>query len=153
MRCTRAALLGAQNRGACVLDVAQPAERERDVELLLDQLERERNALLAERPQAVGVGAADHGRARAERARAPHVLAAADAAVEPRFSFPLNSTCYLREGTDRRDRAVELAPAVVRHHDRIRARLHRELGVLGIEDALDDELAAPELLHPLDVFP
>src|SRR5688572_31059278 len=42
---------------------------------------------------------------------------------------------------------------MVRHHDGIGPRLRRELCVRGVEDALEDELAVPELLHPFHVFP
>ena len=153
-RASRGARLGApEDRRARVLHVAQAAQRQRDVELLLDQLERERDAALAERAQPVGVGAADHHGARAERERPQHVLPAADAAVEPHFDLAVHRLHNLRQRPDRRDRAVELAAAVVGDHDRVGPRLRRELRVLGVEDALDDQLAAPELLHPLHVFP
>ena len=57
-------------------------ERHRDVELLADDLDRPRDAGLAAGAQAVDVGAADQAALGAERERAHHVLAGADAAVE-----------------------------------------------------------------------
>src|SRR5262249_45959522 len=62
----------------------------------------------------------------------------------------------LRNRRKRRDRgwgAVELASAMVRHHDRVRAELHSRSGIFDVEDALDDEFARPDFLDPLDVFP
>src|SRR5205814_3761108 len=82
-----------------------------------------------------------------------HVLAAADPAVEPDFSSILDDFNNLRERTDRRDGAVELPPAMVGDDDRVDAQARGDLRVLGVEDALEDQLAAPELLHPLDVLP
>ena len=58
-----------------------------------------------------------------------------------------------RQRRDRRRRAVELAPAMVRHDDGVGAELDRGLGVFDVENALDDELARPDFLDPFDVFP
>src|SRR4051794_2051368 len=73
----------AQNRGACVLDVADAGERHGDVELLLHHLQRLRHAGLALRAEPVDERAADHRRLGAERERLEEALPAADAAVEP----------------------------------------------------------------------
>jgi hypothetical protein len=62
-------------------------------------------------------------------------------------------------GDDRRQRldaalcAVELAAAVVADDQRVGAGLHRQLRVLDVLDALQDQLAAPALLDPLHVAP
>src|ERR1700751_4504071 len=71
-----------QDRRARVLDVAQPAQRHRDVELAADDLQHPRDALFSHRAQAVEESAADEDAARAERERLEDVLAGADAAVE-----------------------------------------------------------------------
>ena len=42
---------------------------------------------------------------------------------------------------------------MVRHHDGVGAELDRGPGVIGVEDALQDQLARPDLLDPLDVLP
>ncbi|MNL89594.1 hypothetical protein D3C87_2200120 [compost metagenome] len=50
-------------------------------------------------------------------------------------------------------RAVELAAAVVGNDDGVGAGFGRHAGVFGIKNALDDELAAPELLDPFHILP
>ncbi len=50
-------------------------------------------------------------------------------------------------------RAVQLAPAVVADHDGVGAVLHGQARVLLDHDALEDQLAAPLLLHPGHVGP
>ena len=42
---------------------------------------------------------------------------------------------------------------MVRHHDGVGAELDRGPGVLGVEDAFQDQLAGPDLLDPLHVLP
>jgi len=59
-----------------------------------------------------------------------------------------------RQCPDRRQRAIELPPAVVRHDDGIRPHRQRHARIVGIKDALEDHLAAPhraQLRHPLPV--
>src|ERR1700760_323239 len=58
------------------------AQTHRGLKLLRDQADRFRDSLLSTRTQPVGIGAADHAGLGAERERAHHVLAGADAAVE-----------------------------------------------------------------------
>ena len=74
----------------------------------------------------VDVGAADQAGARAERQRAHHVRAGADAAVEHHLDLGADRVGDRRQRRDRRRRAVELAAAVVGHHDRVGAGLDRE---------------------------
>ena len=42
---------------------------------------------------------------------------------------------------------------MVGHADRVGAGRHRDLGVIDVEDALEDQLARPQALDPLDVLP
>src|SRR5690606_18891935 len=63
-------------------DLADAAERHGHVELGADHLERARDAFLAQRPQAVGIGAADERSLGAEGERLEEILPGADAAVE-----------------------------------------------------------------------
>ena len=51
----------------------------------------------------------------------------------------------MRQYGDGARRVVELAAAMVRHDDGIGPFIGGELGIFGIEDALDDELAGPAL--------
>src|SRR5690606_9601605 len=53
----------------------------------------------------------------------------------------------------RRQRAVELAPAVVRHHDAVGAEGQRVACVIRVEDALQYQLALPLVADPLQVLP
>ena len=48
---------------------------------------------------------------------------------------------------------VELPATVVGHDQRIGAAVGREAGVVDVHDPLEDQLAAPALLDPLDVGP
>ena len=59
----------------------------------------------------------------------------------------------LRQHLDRRRRAVELTAAMVGDHQRLRAGLRRLIGVLDVENALQDQLARPDAADPLDILP
>jgi hypothetical protein len=85
--------------------------------------------------------------------RAHHVHAGADAAVEHDLDLRADGVDDFRQHLDRGRRAVELAAAMVGDHDRLRAGLGGELGVLDVEDALEDQLARPDAADPVDVFP
>src|SRR5690606_15399104 len=111
------------------------------------------DAALAARAKTVEEGPADVGAGRAERDRAHHVLAATNAAVHVDLDVAADRVEDGRERRDRRGRAVELASAVVRDDDRVGPGARGDPGVLGIEDALEDQLAAPALANPLDVGP
>ena len=54
---------------------------------------------------------------------------------------------------DRRQRPVELPSAVVRHDDRIGAKFGGSTRVIGVEDALEDDLAAPHDHDACDLVP
>ena len=81
---------------------------------------------------------AHHGRGGAEGERDEHVGAAHDAAVnEDRCpAFDRSDNLGERDGT--RDGAIELPPAMVRHHDPRRAGVDAGHGIIGAEDSLDD---------------
>src|SRR6267378_4311817 len=142
-----------QDRRTRVLDVAQSAQRHRHVELAADDFQHARHAFLSHRAQAIEKGAADEGAARAERKRLEHVLAGADAAVEQHLDAAAHRFDHLGQRADRGRGAVELPAAMVGDHDRVGAARGGDLRVLGVEDAFQDQLAAPPVLHPLDVLP
>ena len=58
-----------------------------------------------------------------------------------------------RQHADRAQRPVELPPAMVRDHDRVGAEIGGDAGVLLVEDALEDQLAAPFAPDPVHVLP
>ena len=124
-----------------------------DVELVADDLDGAGDARLAAGAEPVNIGAADHAGTRAERERAHDVLARADAAVEHDLDVGAERVGDRRQHGNRRRRAVELAAAVIGHDQRRRAGLCRNAGVLDVENALEDELAGPKTLDPLDVLP
>ena len=67
------------------------------------------------------------------------VEAAADAAVDPDLRPAVDRGDDLGEDVDGRQHAIELAATVVAHDDGVDAVLDGEPGVLGSQDALDDE--------------
>src|SRR5439155_16676146 len=89
----------------------------------------------------------------AVRHRLQYILAGADATVHVDLDLRPDLGRDRRQRFDAGRRAIELAAAVVADDQRIGARRHRQLGVLDVEDALEDQLAAPALLDPLDVAP
>ena len=67
------------------------------------------------------------------------VEATAHAAIDPELGPPDDGAGDLGERVDRGRHAVELTPAVVAHHDAVDPVLHREVGILGGQDPLDDQ--------------
>ena len=94
----------------------------------------------------------DEHEVRAERQRLQHVGAAADAAVE-HHRHAARGFRDLRQHPQRRDRAVELAAAVVRHHDAVDAVVLCGARVGDGQNALDHERPLPAPADQLDVLP
>jgi hypothetical protein len=80
-------------------------------------------------------------------------LPAADTAVEVNLDLRAHRLDDAGQGADAGLGAVELAAAVVADDDRVCPRVGRELGILDVHDALEDELATPALFDPLDIGP
>ncbi len=89
----------------------------------------------------------------AQRQRLDDIGAAPDAAVQHDRELLADGVRDLRQHLDRGLRAVELAAAVVRHEDAVRAVLGREPRVFHRHDALDQELLRPQLAQPGEVLP
>ena len=70
------------------------------------------------------------GAVSAEADRLEHVLTGADAAVEMHLDVAADRIDDLRQGADRRTRAVELAPAVIGDDDRVGAGFRRHARIL-----------------------
>ena len=83
------------------------------------------DAGFAHRAEAVEEGAADIGALGAERERLQHVLARADAAVDMHLDAVADRLDDRRQRRDRRQRAVELAAAMVGDDDRVGAAVAR----------------------------
>ena len=135
------------------MNIRVTAEGHGGVEFLVDDLQGLGDAGFAHGAQAVEEGAAYHGAARAQGPSLEHVLAGADAAVHPHFDLVAHRIHNRRQRGDGGRRAVELAAAVVAHHDGVGAGGHGQARVFGIDNAFEDQLAAPALLHPGNVSP
>src|SRR5690606_14035885 len=108
---------------------------------------------LAPGAEAVEERTADEGALRTKAERLEHVLAGANTAVDVDFDAVADRIDDLRQHRDRRRRAVELAAAMVGDDDRVGTGVGRHLRVLDVDDALDDQLAAPAFLDPCNVLP
>ena len=108
---------------------------------------------LAHGPQAIQEGAADVHAACAQRPGAQHVLAGAHTAVHVHLDLAAHGLNDGRQRLDARLRAIELAAAVVGDDQRVGTRLHSQLRVFHVLDALEDQLAAPALLDPFHIAP
>lgn len=116
-------------------------------------LQRPRHSGLPQRAQPVEIGTADHGPARTEGDGLEHVLPGTDAAVEPDLDALAHRLDDRRQRADGRGRAVQLASAMVADDQRIGAGVGGQPRILGIENALEYQLAAPAPLDPFDVAP
>src|SRR5262245_27778917 len=139
--------------GAYLLHIAQTAERHGDIEFLADDVEGFGHTGLAQRAEAVDVGAADEDAFGAQRQSLDDVLSGANSTVHQDLDPAPHAAGDLRQCRYGRGGAVELAAAVVGDDDGIGTTADRKLGILRVEDALEDELAAPALLDAFDVVP
>lgn len=142
-----------QDVPADLADVGMAAEGHGQVQLTSDDLQRPRHSGLTQRAQPVEIGTADHGPARTEGDGLEHVLPGTDAAVEPDLDALAHRLDDRRQRADGRGRTVQLASAMVADDQRIGAGVGGQPRVLGIEDALEHQLAAPAAFDPFDVAP
>src|SRR5690606_16161790 len=95
----------------------------------------------------------DHGALGTQRHCLEHVLPRTNAAVHPDVDLRTYGLDYRRQHVDRRQRAVELATTMVADNQRIGAAIRRHARIFRVEHTLEDNLAAPAILEPLDVGP
>ena len=107
----------------------------------------------AERAQAPQEGLAGEGHVGAERDRARHVQPGADAGIEHHRSAAADGAGDRRQHVDRRRQALDLAAAVVRHHDAVDAERHAFLGVGRMENSLHHQRTLPALAIARDLVP
>src|SRR5690606_2402475 len=100
---------------------------------------RAAHAILARRGERIEIEAAARAGLRADRQRLQHMRAARDAAVADYLDLVAHGVDDLGERVEGGNAAVELAPAMVRHHDRGGADVHGALGILDRDDALEAE--------------
>ena len=118
-----------------------------------EDLQRVICARVSKGPESKHEGASGETEVGAERDGSRHVETVADARVKDHRDRLVESRHNWWERLDRRDRRIELATAVVRHPDGIGSMVDASLGVVRIEDALDDEWPAPFLAKCLEVVP
>jgi hypothetical protein len=105
------------------------------------------------RGETVEIGSTDQTAARAIRQRLEHVVAGPHATIEQHFEPVADRVGNVRQHRNRAGSAVELAPAVIGHHDPVDAFLSGVLGVLHVEDALEHQLSLPAFADPIEVAP
>src|SRR6516162_6573214 len=136
-----------------VRNIATTTESHGRIEFLAYDVERQRDALAAKRLHAVQKCAANEYRTRAEGDCLENILARANAAVQEDLHAVADGPGDRRQCGDRRQRAVELTSAVIGDDHRVGANMQGAFGVLGIENTLQDQFAAPAVPDPLDVVP
>ena len=134
------------------IDAPDAGERHGNIQLLANDFDGRCDSGLAASTEAIDVSPPDQTAPGAEGKRAHDVLAGADAAIEHHLNFRAYRFGNSRQHRNRRCRAIELPPPVVGDDNRRRACLGRELGVLHVENAFDDQLAWPDAPNPLDSF-
>ena len=134
-------------------DAGAAGQRQRPVELVREDRDRARDALLAAGGEAVDRRAAEQHALGAERDGLRDVGAAPHAAVDEEGGSPAHGANDLGQRIESADRAVELPAAVVREHEAIHARRDRALGVVGAQHALQQQLARPAVAEALHVVP
>ena len=125
---------------ACDLrDRRTAREAERQVELGLEVADHLPDAAFAGDAEAVRIGPADQDCPRAERECLERVRASADAAVQEDRNAAVDRLDDTGQRFDRRDRAVDLAAAVVLDQDPVHPRVDRAAGVVRVQDALEHD--------------
>src|SRR5207302_29428 len=109
--------------------------------------------LLLEGAQATEVGPADAHRARAQGQALDEVGAAPESAVDQYRDAAAHGFDDLGQGVDGGAAAVLAARAVVGDDQAVEAVFHAQRRVLVRQDALDEDLHARDLAHPLEEIP
>src|SRR3954452_8375230 len=142
-----------EDAGAHQSHVAQAAQGHGDVKLLPNDIEALRDPSLSSSPEAVQEGTPDEDALGAERQGLDDILPGSNTPIHEDLNAVADSRCDSRERHDGRDSAVQLTPAVVRDNQRLGAACHRHLGILWIQNALEDQLPAPAVLDALNIIP
>ena len=103
--------------------------------------------------QRPGPGPADHHTVGTQRERAEHIHAAADAAIHQNLGLPADGRDNAGQFAGRCSNTIELTAAVVGHHDAICTAGDGIAGIVGIQNAFQQQLAAPLAAQPGDVVP
>src|SRR3954453_16698954 len=133
--------------------VAQAAQGHGDVKLLPNDIEALRDPSLPSSPETVQEGTPAEDALGAERQGLDDHLPGSDPPIHEDLDPVADSGRDSRERCDRRNSAVQLTPAVVRDNQCLGAACHGHLGILWIQNALEDQLPAPAVLDPFNVIP
>ena len=109
--------------------------------------------MLALGGQRIGGGTPQQARLGTQGEHAHHVEPGANARIHQHGQVIAHRFGNRRQRLGRGEHPVELAAAMVGDHDAVGPETHRVLGVLRVEDALDDHRAFPEFADPFQVFP
>mmetsp|Transcript_26753 Transcript_26753/g.61931 ORF Transcript_26753/g.61931 Transcript_26753/m.61931 type:complete len:245 (-) Transcript_26753:143-877(-) len=136
-----------------LVDARLAAEGHGQVKLLVNHLEAQPHTVFTVCTQTIQPGSSNHCTLCPQRQCFQHRLPAANSAVNPNLNLVPHRSHNLWQHLHSRRRAVELPPSMVGDDDCVCAALYGDPGVLHIHDALEDQLAPPLLLDPLDVGP
>src|SRR5215217_8998927 len=139
--------------GAHQSHVAQATQGHGDVKLLPDDIEALRDPSLPSSPETVQEGTPNEDALGAERQGLDDILPGSDPPIHEDLDAVADSGRDSRERRDGRHGAVQLTPAVVRDNQRLGAACRGYLGILWIQNALEDQLPAPAVLDTFNVIP
>ena len=128
-------------------------QRHRAFDLGPQQMQAALDARLAAGCQWKQVGATNAARRRPECQRLDDMRAPTDAAVADDFEAIVQRISDARNAIYRRRCRFQLAPPVIRQHDRRRARVCRPSAILYRLHTLDDQRTVPLRRQPFDILP
>jgi hypothetical protein len=134
------------------VQVAAAHQRQVAVDLLRQQLDRVQHAGCAPNRRSEQERPADEHEIRPERQRRQDVRAAPEPAVDQQRQV-LRGGADSRQHVQRRRRRIELAPAVVRHHDPVHPAFARNPRILGRQDAFQRQRPFPQPACQLHMVP
>ena len=126
------------------LDVGRAHLGHGQVDLVSEDAERPRRAGATARHHAIKRGPAHEHELCPQTQGDDHIRAAADAAVVHHRHLVADGGMDGGQHLDRRRRPVQLACAMVRHHDAVDTHGRGAGGIVGMHDALEHELAGPQ---------
>ena len=139
--------------GAHQSHIAQATQGHGDVKLLPNDIEALRDPSLPSSAETVQEGTPDEDALGAERQGLDDILPGSDPPIHEDLDAVADSGRDGRERHDGRNGAVQLTPAVVRDNQGLGAACRGHLGILWIQNALEDQLPAPAVLDTFNIIP
>ena len=119
----------------------------------MDDFKRLGHAFLTHRAQTVYKSPPNIGALGSHRQGLQNILTRANAAIQMHLDLVANRVQNGLEHPDRGQGPIKLAPAMVRHDDRIRTHLSGLLRIFYIKDTFDDHGAVPHFAELFDPVP